>query len=138
VDWAGSLLLLLSFGCLMLALVQSGTLSRATLMTLDITGLVALAVFGWHERRTPEPMLPLELWRMRVIVVGSLGNFTAGAMMMGVAAFLPTFVQGAMGRGAIVGGLVLGGMSVTWALGSIAAGRMMRRTSDRGGAIAGG
>ena len=44
-------------------------------------------------------MLPLELWRNRVIVVGSLGNFTAGAMMMGVAAFLPTYVQGAMGRG---------------------------------------
>jgi MFS family permease len=73
-----------------------------------------------------------------VIVVGSVGNFTAGAMMMGVAAFLPTYIQGAMGRGAIVGGLVLGAMSVSWALASLAAGRMMLRTSYRVVAIMGG
>ena len=83
-------------------------------------------------------MLPLELWRNRVIVVGSLGNFTSGAMMMGVAAFLPTYVQGAMGRGAIDGGLVLGAMSVSWALASFAAGRIMVRTSYRLVAILGG
>jgi EmrB/QacA subfamily drug resistance transporter len=138
IDWAGSLLLLAGFGCLMAALVQTGTLPTITLVTLVATGLVALAALYLHERSTPEPMLPLELWRMRVIVVGSLGNFTAGAMMMGVSAFLPTFVQGAMGRSAIAGGLVLGAMSVTWAFGSIAAGRMMLRTSYRVVAIAGG
>ena len=108
------------------------------LVALTATGVIALAALYVHERSTPEPMLPLELWRIRVIVVGSLGNFTAGAMMMGVAAFLPTYVQGAMGRGAIDGGLVLGAMSVTWAFASIAAGRIMMRTSYRLVAIAGG
>jgi MFS family permease len=83
-------------------------------------------------------MLPLELWRDRVIVVGSVGSFTAGAMMMGVAAFLPTYVQGAMGRPAVEGGLVLGAMSVTWALASLLAGRIMTRTSYRLIAILGG
>jgi EmrB/QacA subfamily drug resistance transporter len=138
IDWAGSLLLLLAFGCLMLALVQSGSLSGPVLAALTATGVIALAALYFHERSTPEPMLPLELWRIRVIVVGSLGNFTAGAMMMGVAAFLPTYVQGAMGRGAIAGGLVLGAMSVTWAFASIAAGRIMMHTSYRLVAIAGG
>jgi Na+/melibiose symporter-like transporter len=138
IDWAGSVLLLLAFGCLMLALVQSGSLSGPLLVALVATGVIAMAALYVHERSTPEPMLPLELWRMRVIVVGSLGNFTAGAMMMGVAAFLPTYVQGAMGRGAIAGGLVLGAMSVTWAFASIAAGRIMMHTSYRLVAIAGG
>jgi EmrB/QacA subfamily drug resistance transporter len=138
IDWAGSALLLLGFGSLMTALVQSGNLSRTTLAALTITGLVALAGLYVQERSTPEPMLPLELWRNRVIVVGSLGNFTSGAMMMGVAAFLPTHVQGAMGRGAIDGGLVLGAMSVSWALASIASGRIMTRTSYRLVAIVGG
>ena len=122
----------------MLALVQSGTLTPATLITLTATGLIALIALYPHERSTPEPMLPLELWRNRVIVVGSVGNFTAGAMMMGVAAFLPTYIQGAMGRAPVVGGLVLGAMSVTWALASLLAGRIMLRTSYRRVAILGG
>ena len=36
-----------------------------------------------------------------------------------------------MGRSAVVGGLVLGAMSVTWALASLGAGRIMMRTSYR-------
>lgn len=138
IDWAGSLLLLLAFVTLMLALGQSGSLSVTTLMALTATGIIALIALYLHERSTPEPMLPLELWRIRVIVVGSLGNLTSGAMMMGIAAFLPTYVQGAMGRSAVAGGLVLGAMSVSWALASIAAGRIMMRTSYRLVAIFGG
>jgi EmrB/QacA subfamily drug resistance transporter len=138
IDWAGSLLLFVSFGCLMLALVQGGSLGSAALTGLIAVGVAALLMLYWHERRTPEPMLPLELWRMPVIVVGSLGNLTSGAMMMGVSAFLPTFIQGAMGRAPVVGGLVLGAMSVSWALASLLAGRIMIRTSYRVVAVAGG
>ena len=43
-----------------------------------------------------------------------------------------------MGRSAITGGLVLGAMSVSWALSSLATGRIMLRTSYRFGAILGG
>jgi MFS family permease len=63
--------------------------------------------------------------------VGSDGNGFAGAVMMGVAAFLPTYVQGAMGRTPVAGGLVLGAMSVSWAIASLASGRFMVRTSYR-------
>jgi MFS family permease len=52
-------------------------------------------------------------------------------MMMGVSAFLPTYIQGAMGQPAVIGGLVLGMMSVTWAGASLLAGRIMIRTSYR-------
>jgi EmrB/QacA subfamily drug resistance transporter len=138
IDWAGSLLLLVGFSSLMLALVQSGSLSGLTLAALTAIGVATLGALYFHERSTPEPMLPLELWRIRVIVVGSLGNFTSGAMMMGVSAFLPTYIQGAMGGSAIEGGLVLGAMSVSWAFSSIAAGRVMVRTSYRLVAIVGG
>ncbi len=138
IDWAGASLLLLAFGTLLPAIVQAGSLDGAILAGLSLVGVAALAALYWHERRTPEPMLPLELWRHRVIVVGSVGNFTAGAMMMGVSAFLPTYIQGAMGRNAIAGGLVLGAMSVTWALASLLAGRLMVRTSYRLVAVLGG
>jgi EmrB/QacA subfamily drug resistance transporter len=138
IDWLGSLLMMLSVSALMLALVQQATLPPGLLAALLTGGLLALLALILHERATPEPMLPLELWRHRVIAVGSLGGGLAGAVMMGVAAFLPTYVQGAMGRSATVAGLVLGAMSVTWALASIYGGRLMVRTSYRLVAVLGG
>src|SRR6185312_14986233 len=132
IDWLGSCLLLIAFGTLMLAMVQSGSMGPVTLTVLLAVGCAALAVLFLHERSTPEPMLPLELWRTnRIIVVGSLGSCFAGAVMMGVSAFLPAYIQGAMGGSAIDGGLVLGAMSVSWALSSIWVARIMVRTSYR-------
>jgi Na+/melibiose symporter-like transporter len=116
----------------MLALVQHGSLGGTTLVGLVVVGCIALVLLYFQERSTPEPMLPLELWRTnRIIVVGSLGSCFAGAVMMGVSAFLPAYIQGAMGRSAIDGGLVLGAMSVSWALASILGARIMVRTSYR-------
>ena len=57
--------------------------------------------------------------------------------MIGVSAFLPTYVQGAMGRSATAGGLVLGMMSVTWAIASFYGGRLMVRTTYRLTAVLG-
>ncbi len=132
IDWVGSGLLLVSFSALMVALVQGGHLGGIMTASLAAIGVITLALLYWHERTTAEPMLPLELWRTnRLVVVGSLGSCFAGAVMMGISAFLPAYVQGAMGRTALSGGLVLGAMSVSWALASIVAGRFMVRTSYR-------
>lgn len=131
IDVAGALLLLVAIGALMLALVQYDSLPGRGLFAALVIVVVSGVVLLWHEWRTPEPMMPLELWRNRIIVLGSLGNFTAGALMMGVSAFLPAYVQGAMGRSAMAGGLVLGLMSVSWALASILGARIMARTSYR-------
>lgn len=132
VDWVGSLLLLLACGTLMLAMVQARHLSYTVIVALAAVGAAALVALVLFERATAEPMLPLELWRTnRIVVVGSLGNCFAGAVMMGVSAFLPAYVQGAMGHTAIAGGLVLGAMSVSWALASILGARLMARTSYR-------
>ena len=73
----------------------------------------------------------------RIIVVGSLGGAVISAVMTGVSAFLPTYVQGAMGRSALAGGLVLGAMSVTWAIASFYGGRLMVRTTYRLTAVLG-
>jgi EmrB/QacA subfamily drug resistance transporter len=131
IDWLGSLLLLASVGLLMIALVQGSALGRPVLIAAIAGGLVALAALYWHERHTPEPMLPLELWKLRLIAVGSLGNGTAGAVTTSMSAFLPTYIQGAEGGTPFVAGMVLGALSVSWALLSVAGGRLMLRTSYR-------
>jgi EmrB/QacA subfamily drug resistance transporter len=137
IDYAGSLLMMLALGALMLVLVQGSYLPPVLGWAAGTIGMLGLGALILHEARTPEPMLPLELWRNRVIVIGSLGGGLAGAVMMGVSAFLPTYVQGALGRSPLTAGLVLGCMSVTWAFASIFGGRLMVRTSYRLAAVLG-
>ena len=57
---------------------------------------------------------------------------------MGITAFLPAYVQGAMGRSPVVAGLALTAMSLGWASTSGVAGRMMLRHSYRTSAMVGG
>ena len=137
IDYLGSLLLMVGIAALMLLLVQGGSLSRAALSAAGAVTVATMVALVLHERSVAEPMLPLELWRNRVILVGSLGGAAISAVMMGVSAFLPTYVQGAMGRSALSGGLVLGAMSVTWAVASFYGGRLMVRTTYRLTAVLG-
>lgn len=132
IDWLGAVLMLATLGSLIFALVQAGELTPIQLAAIVAIGIVSGTLLLLHERATPEPMLPLEIWRHnRVVVVGSLGSFAAGAMMTGISSFLPAYVQGAMGMNAFTGGAVLGAMSVSWALASIVGGRIMVRSTYR-------
>lgn len=132
IDWIGALLTLVTAGGVILALVQGGQFTPVMFWSvLAISALAGLLLLA-HESVTAEPMLPLDLWRHnRVIVVGSLGSCAAGAMMMGISAYLPAYVQGGMGYSALTGGIVLGAMSVSWALASLFGARIMVRTSYR-------
>ena len=124
---------------LMLALVQVGNSGEmATIAALAAGGAVALIALAAHERSAPEPMLPLKLWRNRVVAVGCLGGFAVGVLMMSLTAFLPTYVQGAMGRSPAAAGSRSRRPRSAGPLPAIAAGRLMIRTSYRLAAGIGG
>jgi EmrB/QacA subfamily drug resistance transporter len=137
IDYAGSLLLAIGVGTLMFVLVMLGNMPFEPAALLATIAIIVLALLVWHELRAPEPMMPLFLYRIRIIVVANSGNFFLGAMMMGVTAFMPTFVQGAMGRPAVIAGSVLGSIFVGWTCGSIGGARLQLRFSYRTVAIAG-
>ncbi len=139
IDYLGSALMMLGAGALMLALVEFGNSAGwPTIVGLAAAGVILLAVLAAHERDAPEPVLPLRLWRHRVIAVGSLSGLTAGIVMMSINGFLPLYVQGAMNRSPTAAGLALGAASVSWTFASLAAGRLMIRTSYRQAATIGG
>jgi EmrB/QacA subfamily drug resistance transporter len=138
IDYLGSLLLMGGGGLLMMALVQAHSLGGGMFTLCLVAGGSVLALLVWHESRTAEPILPAELWRNRLLTLGCLGSISIGAAMIGVTAFLPTYVQGVMGLSAFSAGVALGAMSLSWAAASVAAGRLMIRTSYRTTAILGG
>ncbi len=137
IDYWGSALMVAGSGGLMFVLVQATKLSLATILEVGIGAVLILALLIAYEVRIREPMLPIALWRDPIVVGGNLANLCIGAMLMGVTAFLPPYVQGAMGRSALVAGFMLTAMSGSWPVGSAVAGQVMLRTSYRTSAFAG-
>jgi EmrB/QacA subfamily drug resistance transporter len=131
VDYLGSLLIMLAVTAAMLLAMQGATMSGGTAAAIAAIILLAGTALMLHERRAAEPMLPLELWRNRTIVSSNVGSLVTGTLMMGVIAFLPTYVQGVMCSGPDTSAGILAAMMVVWVLGSTMAGLYLPRASYR-------
>jgi MFS family permease len=107
----------------------------AFLLWLQFVGLIPLLVvsvalgigFVLRERRAPEPLLPLELFRRRVISVSAINRVLVGVVLFGQPAFVPPFLQGAMGVPPTLAGFVLSGTAIGWAIAANASGRTILR-----------
>ena len=140
IDWPGAVLLAMGITALLLAFMQTGGSSGTPALTAGMLACAALstAAFIWQERRAPEPLLPLELFRSRLIAASSLGAFFVGAALFGSSSFVPPFVQGVLGQSATATGLPLIAHSVAWSLGSVIGGRIIIRTGYRLASVLGG
>jgi EmrB/QacA subfamily drug resistance transporter len=140
IDYAGALWLTLAITLLLVALVESGDPSAWTspLMIVPVAGFVAFsALFIWAERRATEPIVPLALFRNRVVSVGSITSFLVGAAMFGAISFIPLFVQGTLGGTATDAGKVLTPFLLGWVLLAIVGGRLMLKVGYRPTVLAG-
>ncbi len=137
IDYLGSVLMMLATSTLMFALIDAAKLQLGVCIALVVAAVILLIVFLLHERRAPEPMLPLALWRNSIIAGGNVTFLALGAILMGSTAFLSLYVQGVMGRSAMIAGFALGAPSVAWPIGSMLGGRLMLYASYRAAVIAG-
>lgn len=131
IDYAGSILLIAAVTTLMLLAMEWAALSTAVIAMLVAIFLLAGIALTLHERRAKEPMLPLDLWSNRVIVSSNTGSLVTGILMMGVTAYLPTYIQGEMGRGPDTSAIILALMSVVWVIGSTTAGLYLPHSTYR-------
>src|SRR6202035_6134778 len=90
-----------------------------------------LVAFFWQEGRAPEPMLPLELFKSRVIAVSSAGNVLIGALLYSITAYVPMFAQAVLGGSPIDAGTILAPILVGWPIASTLSGRLMGRVTHR-------
>jgi EmrB/QacA subfamily drug resistance transporter len=127
IDYLGALLLGGGGTLLLLALLEGGVQwawDSAASIALFTAAVVALSVFVVVERRASEPVLPLWVFRMRVLNVANAGSLVVGVMMMGLSSYVPLFCQTVLGRGAVVAGLVLAAMTIGWPIAAATAGRL--------------
>ena len=138
IDGVGAGLFLVSIGSLMLVLTEAGQWSAPRVVGLLAVSVLTLAAFLWHEGRAPEPMIDLAQWRDRLITISNLATLTSGIMMIGLITYLPTYVQGIMGRSPLVAGFTLTSMSIGWPIASVLAGRLLVPLGARATARIGG
>lgn len=137
IDLAGAALLALGIGALMATLVQHESFSRTELVLLLSFAVAALAGFALREKRSIPPILPVHLLRSLLIVASNLSGLACGALLIAATAFLPSWIQGVLGGSALVAGLVLGMLTVSWTITSISLSWVLYRLTYRAAALAG-
>lgn len=140
-DLLGTVSLTLSIALLLLAMQEGAEIwgwGDARTLAMVVGSLGSLAFFLWQEGRAPEPMLPLDLFRNRVIAVSSVGGFLMGTVLFCAAAFVPMFTQGVLGGSAIDAGMTLAPMSIGWPIASTASGWFLAKRGYRPFLLAGG
>ncbi|WP_237220158.1 MDR family MFS transporter [Salipiger sp. CCB-MM3] len=131
IDYLGALLLttllasavlISNMGGSVLAWSHPGVLALAALCLGALVGFIAV------ERRAPEPILPLSLFRNNAFLVVNSMGFLVGMAMFGTITFLPLFLQVAKGISPTQSGLFLVPMMGGLLAASIGAGRVMSKT----------
>ena len=134
IDYAGAAGLTIAVTLLLLGLLESGQGGPGLPVpdwSLMLMGILLLGIFVRHETRIAEPLLPIPLFRNRVLSVSYGANFMLGATLMGFNSFVPPFVQGVLAGTAISAGATLAPMSIGWPIGSTLCGRLVLRYGYR-------
>jgi len=134
VDYTGAALLMGGMTALLLGLIMGGV--EYPWNSWQIYGLFAASVvltglFLYVQTRVPEPLLPLGLFKDRVVSVSSILGFLLGAAMFAAVSYIPLYVQGVMGVSASLAGYVLTPMMLSMVASSIISGRIITKVSYR-------
>ncbi len=131
IDVLGSITLSLGITCALLATVWGG--GQYAWGSWEIVGLYAaaallLVAFVFVERKAPEPVLPLHLFKSRIFTFSNLAGIGVAMTMFGAIFFLPVFVQGVIGNSATNSGEILIPMLLAMVVSSIGSGQLISRT----------
>lgn len=140
IDLTGAALLTGGCSLSIVALLEGGvSWAWASLPTVLISGLglTLLAGFIAVEWRAAEPILPLWVFRRRITVGANLVALGVGAGLIALTLYVPAFVQGVLGSGALVAGFALASLTVGWPLAATFSGRLYLRIGFRDTALIG-
>ncbi|MET7638703.1 MFS transporter [Streptomyces sp. NPDC005438] len=138
-DVPGAVLVTVGLGALAFGIVrteESGWTSAWALGPL-LGGLALLALFLWVESRSPEPLMPLDVFRVRAVSAANLAILLSGASMFSMWYFLSLHMQNVLGYGPLRAGIGFVPMSLSIVLGAQIAPRLMPRTGAKNLALLG-
>ncbi len=130
-DYAGTVTIAAALTLLLLAVEKGGEFGATlTFISLIVCALLTV-LFVRIERRSPEPLIPLDLFHNRVVIVTTAHGLFAGMMLFGSMIYLPLFAQAVIGTTATQAGEVLTPYILAWVVGATVGGRLMLRVGYR-------
>jgi EmrB/QacA subfamily drug resistance transporter len=134
IDYRGSVLLTGGLTLLILGVLEGGQAwawySPASVAILA-AGVLMLVAFGFAERRAPQPVLPLWVFRRRLLVVSGQLAIGVGAILLGLSSYVPTYAQEVLGTGPLVAGFALAALTLGWPISASQAGKLYLRFGFR-------
>ena len=134
IDYAGLGLFTAGVSGLLLGVLEAGRVARWTGADVVVPlalAVAALAAFVVVERRAAEPIVPLRLFGVRMVLAASVTGFLAGMAMFGAISFVPLFLQSVTGMSATAAGVVLIPFVLGWVAMSIVSARLVLRIGYR-------
>jgi EmrB/QacA subfamily drug resistance transporter len=129
-DYPGIAALILTVVPTMVALSWGGVeypWSSWQIISMFVFSSVMCLLFLFIENRSEEPLLPLWLFKDRIVAVSVLVSFVMGIGMFGVIYFVPLFFQGVLGTSATDSGTYLTPMMLGLVAGSVISGQVLSR-----------
>ncbi|MET9477017.1 MFS transporter [Streptomyces sp. NPDC002917] len=130
-DVLGALLLAAASTCVVLLTSWGGTeyaWGSRTILGLAAGAAGTTLLFLVVERRAPEPVIPLRLFRDSIFNVTALVGAVVGVALFGAASYLPTFLQMVDGATATESGLLMLPMMGGIVGASVVSGQLISRT----------
>ena len=121
----------------LLGLLGGGQRGTVNPLMIGLGRGAASWLFVVIERRVPEPILPLDLFRNPFIAVPCLAGLVTGTIQFGIPSYVPLFVQGVQFGTAGDAAKALGAVSVAWTLAAFASPRLLIRVGFRAVAVGG-
>ncbi|PZC45683.1 MAG: MFS family permease [Chloroflexi bacterium] len=130
IDYPGIVLLVFTVVPLLLGLSWGGV--NYPWGSTQVIGALVLSVvmggaFIWTELRSPEPIVPLFLFRDRIVGLSLLAVFLSAFGLYGGIMFVPLFFQGVLGTSATTSGSFLTPMMLGVVAGSLTSGQALAR-----------
>ncbi|WP_027135644.1 MDR family MFS transporter [Geminicoccus roseus] len=139
IDYLGAGLFSVAIVSLLVMLTEAGA-SPGPILGFGGLFLATGIAFLWQERRAPEPMISLELWRRPLVAICNTATVLAGMALIGLTTVLPLYVQGVLGRSPVEAGFALTMLILGWPLAVTVSSRCykafgIRRTLRFGGVM---
>jgi EmrB/QacA subfamily drug resistance transporter len=141
IDYTGAALLAGGGSLLILGLLAGGVdwaWGSPTSITVLSTAVVLLVLFGLVERRAAEPILPMWIFRRRVLVGANGAALCVGVLLIGLTSYVPIYAQNVLGTSALVAGCAVAAMTLGWPVAATLSGRVYLRVGFRNTALLGG
>jgi EmrB/QacA subfamily drug resistance transporter len=131
IDYLGAAVLAAGLSAVVLFTSLGGTTyawNSPEIIGMMVAATLLLVAFPFVERRAPEPILPLDLFRNNVFRVTSIVGFIVGFALFGSVTYLPLFLQIVKGQSPTISGLQLTPLMAGVLITSIVSGNLISRT----------